>query len=584
MKRIKIPYGDADFESVRIGGYFYQDRTLYIEYLETFGSKYSVFLRPRRFGKSLFINMLKCYYGIEYKEKFDAIFNGLYIHENPTPLAHEYYIFQLDCSGVTTDSQAQIESSFLENVKVAIKRFLEAYEPYFGSKISREAILSQISAADMLKVFFTDVLPFLKDKKIYVLIDEYDHFTNELVTSNLEYFQKIVARNGFLRKFYEVLKIFAGYGVVGRMFITGVTPLTLDSLTSGFNITSAITLNPNFHNMMGFLESEVIDILEKIGIEKTQADFELLLADLREWYDGYRFCVEDMPHLYNTDMILFFAKEYLQKHIYPTNMLDNNIASGYQKIANIFRIGNNEEENFEHLKEFVEEGETTVLLTEQFNLELNFTLDDVWSMLFYMGMLTLKEAWGNLWALKMPNYVIKRLYFNYFTELSLREDLGKMMPSLRKAIQAMLLKGDIQPFMRVVEIALVKAHSNRDKIKYGEKHLKTLMIGLLFPFELYLIHSEYETESIYPDIFIERIPQVKINYEIVIELKYVKKENAEKIDTQTNKNLVDLAIEKGVQQLNDYMTTQRFNRPDIKGFCVVFVGNECSNIIPFEEY
>ena len=147
----------------------------------------------------------------------------------------------------------------------------------------------------------------------------------------------------------------------------------------------------------------------------------------------------------------------------------------------------------------------------------------------------------------------------------------------------MLFKGDIEPFMRVVEVALVKAHSNRDKIKYGEKHLKTLMIGLLFPFEMYLIHSEYETESIYPDIFIEKIPQAKIKYEIVIELKYVKKEDAEKIDKQTNRNVVELITEKGVQQLHDYMTTDRFQRPDIKGFCIVFVGNECRSIIPFEE-
>jgi transcriptional regulator with AAA-type ATPase domain len=197
-----------------------------------------------------------------------------------------------------------------------------------------------------------------------------------------------------------------------------------------------------------------------------------------------------------------------------------------------------------------------------------------------MGMTTIKDIWGNEYTFKMPNYVIKKLYFDYFTQLCLQRDFPPILDKLRVAIKNLVFEGNIKPFTEVIEMALTKAHSNRDKMQYSEKHLKTLMLGLLFMYETYLIHSEYETNSVYPDIFLERIPQAYLKYEIAIELKYVSKRDAsKKVNENSEKTLLQQAVEDGTAQINKYMKTERLNRPDVKGFCLVFVANKCKVII-----
>ncbi len=577
---MKISYGDANFKDLRLEGYFYQDRTEYIEKLEKLGSKYSVFLRPRRFGKSLFINMLACYYGVQYKDEFNVLFGDLYIGKNPTPLANQYFVLSFDFSGIKTDKIEEIEQGFVKNVLHTIHVFISTYIDYLQIEEGQvREILQSKSANEALSALLSNIAPSLKDKNIYVLVDEYDHFTNEIVTSNVEYFKEVVARNGFVRKFYEVLKMYAGKGAIGRIFITGITPLTLDSLTSGFNITLSYTLDRRFHNMMGFVESEVTELLR--GIAVPEAEIPTIQADLKDWYDGYLFDKEYGDHLYNTDMVLYFATKYVVNNTYPKQMLDNNIASSYDKIKKIFKIGNQEEIHFKDLKSFLETGEKASFLTEQFNLEYDFTSDNLWSMLFYIGMTTIKSVWGNEYTFKMPNYVIKKLYFDYFTQLCLQKDFPPILDKLRIAIKDLVFEANIKPFTQVVEMALTKAHSNRDKMQYSEKHLKTLMLGLLFMYETYLIHSEYEIDSVYPDIFLERIPQAYLRYEIAIELKYVSKRDAnKKISENEETTFLEKAVADGTAQINKYMSTERLNRPDVKGFCLVFIANKCKVIIP----
>lgn len=578
---IKIPYGQADFRSLITQGFFYQDRTQFIEKLELQNSYYPIFLRPRRFGKSLFISMLHCYYGVEYAPLFQKLFGNLYIGQHPTPLANQFFILSFNFSGVNTQNIETVGKSFLRSVQETLRRFLKTYNDHFKiSKAEQKEIFAETDAADMLKTFFGVLPEGIEPPLIYVLIDEYDHFTNELLAYSLTHFKSAVTENGYVRKFFEVLKIKANQGTVSRIFITGVAPLTVDSLTSGYNISSDLTMDIRFHDMMGFLESEVRDILQKIDVQEDQLDE--TLNDLRQWYDGYRFEPDAKQHLYNTDMVLYFSDKYAVKQRYPDKMLDTNIASDYQKIANIFRIGGNESENFKFLSKLVEEGEVQAIITHQFNLKNDFTIFDVFSMLFYMGMTTFKSVRGNIWTFTPPNYVIKKLYFDYFTALTLGKSVNHILYDIQQAVQELVFNGDIEPFAKIVGVALQKAHSTRDKIKYGEKHLKTLMIGLLFPYENYLIRSEYETEGVFPDIFLERIPQVDIKHEVVIELKYIKIADIEneKEDTTNNSiSLFDKTVEEGTKQIEKYMATERFQRPNIRGFCLVFVGNECQKII-----
>ncbi|MEM6316291.1 MAG: AAA family ATPase [Bacteroidota bacterium] len=560
---LKIPYGESDFHKFITNKYLYLDRTQFIEKLENWPSKYLVFLRPRRFGKSLFISILQHYYGLEHKEEFSSLFGQYYIGKHPTSLANSYLILRLEFSRIDTATHESTYRGFLDNVVTSVHQFLSAYKQFFTDQ-DQQNILTQTSPEGVLKALFSVISSKSTHSKIYVLIDEYDHFANELLSFDLDRFKSDVSTNGFVRKFYESLKTATGEGIIDRIFITGVSPITLDSLTSGFNIGSNITINPIFHDMMGFTHAEVKEILHKFQI--PQAKIPEILSDLAEWYDGYQFASSRNQPLFNPDMILYFLQQYGIDNSYPEVMLDTNVVSDYRKIRNIFSIGQQEVARFELLEQLVQKGHIDFPLTLLFNLEHEFTQDDFLSLLYYMGMLSFKEKSLIGWRCEIPNYVIKKLYFEYFTAIFLAQTrFGKATRPIGQAVTALLGKGNLAPFLKIVEQVLVENHSNRDELVYGEKHLQTLMIGLLFPYESYFIHSEYESKRGYPDIFLERLPNTPLEFDIVLELKYVKKSAKDKLDT---------VVEQVRKQLDGYMTSARFARPDVRGFYIVFFGGE----------
>jgi len=560
---IKIPYGESDFKKLVLEGYFYQDRTYFIEQLEKWNSNYPVFLRPRRFGKSLFISTLYYYYGLEYKDEFQSLFGKLYIGQHPTEAANSYLVLRFEFSRIDTSTHESTYAGFLTNTLLGARSFLATYAQFFTDS-DQNLILSQTSPEAVIKTIFGIVGSKKISHKIYLLIDEYDHFANELLSFDLDRFKSEVSRNGFVRKFYESLKTASGEGVVDRIFITGVSPITLDSLTSGFNISDNISMNPIFHNMMGFTHEEVAAILPQveIPIEKTSA----LMADLTAWYNGYLFTLDVQTRLFNPDMVLYFLKEYGIMGKYPHVMLDTNVISDYRKVRNIFKIGGKENDKFELLEKLVDDGFIDFPLTRLYNLEAPFTQDDFLSLLFYMGMLSYREISPIGWRFEIPNYVIKKLYFEYFTSIFLaKTNLVNTQRPIHKAVEALLSQGNPEPFFKIVEYVLAENHSNRDELSYGEKHLQTLMIGLLFPYESYFIHSEYESRKGYPDIFLEKMPNRAIKYDIVLELKYVKK---------SAQHTLKKVVEQAESQLGEYMHSERFSRPDVLGFYVVFLGGE----------
>ena len=560
---IKIPYGESDFHKLMMDNYFYQDRTQFIEKLEAWDSNYPVFLRPRRFGKSLFISMLHHYYGLEHKAKFPALFGKTYIGQNPTESANNYMVLRFEFSRIDTATHDSTYKGFLFNALEGATNFIAAYKEFFTEE-QRLLVRSQTSPESVIKAVFQSIKQNEVPHKIYLLIDEYDHFANELLSFDISRFKSDVSRNGFVRKFYESFKTATGEGIIDRIFITGVSPITLDSLTSGFNISDNISLNPIFHDMMGFTETEVETILHKSGIPTEKIPE--MMVNLTEWYDGYRFSIDAENGLYNPDMVLYFLKEYSIKNEYPLLMLDSNIISDYRKIRNIFKIGGNEKGKFELLDKLVKTGSINFSLTRIYNMEANFTQDDFLSLLFYMGMLTIKDVKNMRWRFQIPNYVIKKLYFEYFTSIFLEKTLfADTRIPLDDSIDELVNEGNPAPFFKVIEHILQENHSTRDELVYGEKHLQTLMIGVLYPFEAYYIHSEYENKRGYPDIFIEKMPDKPINYEIVLELKYVKKAAADKVDAIVTEAEIQLA---------GYMQSARFSRPDVRGFYVVYLGGE----------
>jgi hypothetical protein len=613
---IKLPYARADFGPMMREKCFYVDRTRFLEQLEVHAPVYTMFLRPRRFGKSLWISLLEHYYDVNKAAEFQLLFGNLDVGQYKTPLANQYLILRFDFSGIETNDVRKVHDAFLLKVKDGFQGFMSRYPDAF-TEVQEEIILNQTLASSVAVKFFGFYDKNRLQRPIYILIDEYDQFTNELLSFHFADFKEIVSENGYVRKFYEVLKEAAMKAYVARIFMTGVAPVTVDSMTSGFNIVTDISMHPFFHNLMGFTEAEVTDLLQKI--EVSEAQLPTILDDLRNWYDGYLFYRNAQTHLYNPEMVLYFMQYFQSVREYPQKMLTANVATDYKKIANIFRIAKDETLILTQLTQFLEAGTIKSYLTEQFNVALGFTISDIWSMLFYSGMTTIQSVLGNDYTFQLPNYVIKGLYYDYFMALQLGMSYGNLRHEIRESVYQLVMHGDIEPFTKYVARVLDKEHSTRDNYGYNEKHLKTLVIGMLFPYESYLIRSEMELNRRYIDVFLERIPQVDIKYEILLELKYVKKENRSKwadkdgkpVDppapptpvkkvAQSRKTktpippvvsvvpapvpvkpfLEDVA-ERGYQQLCEYMALSRFQRPNLLGFCLVFVDKECYKILPY---
>ena len=253
-------------------------------------------------------------------------------------------VLKFDFSGIQTGSPEITYRGFSFKVEKAIQQFFIAYRSHFSAEIKDE-VLSQSSPEIMLSSLFTYAR---EVAKIFVVIDEYDHFTNELFSFKTDEFEKIVSQNGYVRKFYEEIKIGTQEGSVDRFFATGVSPVTLDNMTSGFNIGTKLTQDVKFNEMMGFTEAEVVEILRMVGMEESLID--TALAELRIWYNGYLFESRASTRMYNSDMVLFFANEYHQKARYPDTLLDTNISSDYSKIHQLFRLGGEEKERWDLLE------------------------------------------------------------------------------------------------------------------------------------------------------------------------------------------------------------------------------------------
>jgi Predicted AAA-ATPase/PD-(D/E)XK nuclease superfamily len=572
---LKLPYGVSSFDKVAREEYYFVDRTPYIAQLEQLPEPYLFFLRPRRFGKSLFVSMLQCYYGLEYAEGFDELFGRFAIGQTPTPMAKRYLVLKLDFSRINTETRESTFAGFLENVKQGVNQFLHAYQTYY-TDLDNTYILAATEPSIVLSRLFertkiqqtANLLPY----KIYVLIDEYDHFANELVAFHLEEFKRTVSRNGYVRKFYESIKTATGEGVVDRIFVTGVSPLTLDSLTSGFNIGKHLSLDIQFHNMMGFTEAEVITILSGVGVD--EAAMPTTIDNIRQWYNGYRFSERSPIRLYNPDMVLYFAAELGRIGLYPTELLDTNIASDYGKLRDLFRVDGQEVQNLAVLNEIVTGPQISAQLTRQFSFEKDFTRDDLISLLFYLGIVTIKAAQLSRLIFEPPNFVITQLYFTYFQQIILRQaNLRTDDLRIYDRVLALAQENQITPLIEAVEAILLQL-SNRDAVGFDEKYIKAIFASLLYPTQIYTIHSEYETNRRYVDLLLTRRPPIDPNYQFAFELKYLKLAEADQVETKKAEALA---------QMQDYLQHDKLRSlRDLRAWIIVFVGPKAEVVLPVQ--
>jgi hypothetical protein len=349
----------------------------------------------------------------------------------------------------------------------------------------------------------------------------------------LQHFKKAVTKNGYVRKFYEVIKTATQSGVVDRVFITGVSPVTLDSLTSGFNIITHLTTELEFHDMMGFTEAETSHIIDLMLKDKSRKD--LVMNDLRKWYNGYLFYKKAKNRIYNSDMVLYFGKHFQRYQEYPDEMLDPNIAPDYGKLKAMFEI-QDPAGNYAVLERILYAQAIEENLIIQFSFERGFSDSQFVSFLFYMGYLTIEgvNPMTGLLRFAIPNLVIKELYWDYFAWLlTERESLSYTEFNIRERVASMAM-GNIESFLEMMT-DILQTLSNRDYINFDEKYIKLVMIGFISTAGIYLPKSEYETPAGYADLLLVSPPQHSLGFEYLLELKYIKKSDASESHVQKTK-------------------------------------------------
>ena len=414
------------------------------------------------------------------------------------------------------------------------------------------------------------------DEKIYVIIDEYDHFANELLGFHTEDFKQLVSKNGKVRKWYEILKK-GTENIVDRIFITGVAPITLDSLTSGFNISKDITRDARFNEMIGFTHSELVGLMDYQGISKQEQ--EQIVPIMKENYDGYNFSEESHEFMYNSNMSLYFLSEYVRFGKPPARLVDVNIASDYSKLGKMLDLCKGERR--EEIIEDTVSGKGVISdLTEKFNPAIGFTEKDLVSMLYYLGYLTITGEFLGKPELKIPNKVMKEIYGEYFLEiLKKNTDIELDESTLNEILEEIAIKGGIQKFTELVEKYLSNL-SNRDYQRFDEKYVKLIFYCIAMTFKFFNTKSEMEVNRHYPDLLMIPKQEPEKYFGIMIEFKYLKKSDVgvdAHIDPNNNANVsIDSKIlekqKEAKAQIEEYAKFEEIkNIPNLRKYTVVAV-------------
>ena len=551
----KLPYGISDYQRLIENEYYYVDKTKHIEKLENLSEPYIIFLRPRKFGKTLFTSTLENYYDIKKADKFEELFKNTYIGKNPTKQKNKYHILKFNFSGIDTTNEETTIKGFKNEIASSIKVFVEKYEMNFivNTEDEAEGILDNLVKAFNIQ---------RRNEKIYVIIDEYDHFANELLGFNTNQFKNLVSKNGKVRKWYEILKK-GTESVIDRIFITGVAPITLDSLTSGFNIGLDITQDRDFNEMMGFTNSELLQMIEDLEITKEEQ--KEILPIMKENYDGYRFSLKANEKIYNSNMCLYFLNKYVRFKEIPDQLIDVNIASDYSKLGSMLDLCKGEEREKIIEKTVSEEG-IIGEITAKFNPAIEFTEKDLVSMLFYLGYLTIGGQEFEMTELKIPNKVMKEIYTEYFMKiLSNNTNMQITDSEYVEILREIAIEGKIEKLVRLAQKYLENL-SNRDYVKFDEKYVKLIFYCISMNFKVYRIKSEMEVQRKYPDILLIPKDRSKNYKAVMIEFKYLKKEEESKLQEKQ---------EEAKKQIEEYAEMEEIKEiPNMNKYTVVAVNDK----------
>lgn len=563
-----IPYGMTDYASIIGSNYYYVDKTRYIAEIER-AARFFFIVRPRRFGKSLFLNMLGLYYDCYQKESFEALFGELYVGKHPTPNRNRYLVLKLSFSGISADP-AKMQSSFEQYVGRMLDAFAEKYTVFFANGFVDRMYLAE-RVESKLNLLCTTMRNL--GLKMYLILDEYDNFANNVLSSyGTDRYRALTHGDGFLREFLKSVKDNTD-DVIERMYITGVSPVTMDDLTSGFNIADNYSTDFRFNGMIGFSEAEVRTLIEYYKEEgKVSHTVDELVEIMKPWYDNYCFSGRSLqePPMYNSDMVLYFMNRYLSNQLPPDQMLDNNCRTDYNKLRHLIQMDRTFGINASVIQEIITTGGTLGSINPGFSAQEMVKPDNFKSLLFYYGMLTIDRVEAGNTYLSIPNQVVREQLYSYLAETYRNTNqMDLNVDELNQLMNRMAYCGEWEEYFSYIA-AQLKAQSAIREFMEGEAHVKGFILAYMGMNRYYMVQPEYEMNKGYSDFYMQpNLPQLPdMPYSYVVEVKYCARDSQ---DTLVDKLLADAA-----SQLNKYALCEKIQQTkgctELRKLAIVFRG------------
>ena len=514
-----IPYGIASFKQVRQENKYLVDKTMYFERMERAGN-FLFLVRPRRFGKSLFLNMLEAYYDINEKDNFPELFKGLYVADHPTENRNKYLMLHLDFSQVQGDMD-HIAESLNDYMTLRCNLFALKYKSFYPEEFT--TMLQQSRTGDAKLNLIGDLSRML-GLRLYLIVDEYDNFTNDVLNvKGHEAYHELTHGTGIYRELFKKFK-----PVFDRIIMLGVSPITLDDLTSGYNIALNMTMDSRFNQMLGFSEEEVREMIryyKEVGAIKPELTEDSIVADMKPWYDNYCFAEESFgkePSMFNSDMVCYYMSNLVDTGRRPKELIDPNTMTDYGKLKRLIKIDKTEGKRVEVIHAIAEKGFIKARLVSHFPAERMMEFGNFVSLLYYYGMLTIGGVVGERLRLIIPNNNVRLQYYHYLLdEYSSIHSID--LADLEDYFDQTALHGDWRPLMGFILKAYHDTTAIRQLIE-GERNLQGFMNAYLTLTNYYLVAPEMEFSHGYCDFFL--LPNYKVypmvEHSYILELKYLK--------------------------------------------------------------
>ena len=515
-----VPYGVADFATVIEQNLYYVDKTMFIPELEK-QPRNLFFIRPRRFGKSIFLSMLYSYYDCTQSHKFQSLFGNLWIGQHPTPLQGKYQVLFLDFSQITGNID-KLETKFNSYLSINLDAFVRQYSEYYQAEM--EEILAQEDFEEKMELIFKAAKA--HQYHLYLIIDEYDNFTNVILNERGEkVYHAITHADGFYRDVFKKFK-----GNFERIFMMGVSPVTLDDVTSGFNIGWNISIKPEFDEMLGFSTTDVMEMFtyyKEHGSIPADSDIDAIVNDMKPWYDNYCFAEEALKkktRMFNCDMVLYYLRNYMDNGCSPRQMIDPNTRTDYGKMKKLLQFDKLDGERKGIIRKIAEEEQIVTQLYESFSAYQIPKAEIFPSLLFYYGMLTIKGTRGSKLVLGIPNNNVRKQYYGYLEE-EYQAKAYVDVNQLTDYYYDMAYDGKWEEGLRFMADAYAKVSSVRDGVE-AERNLQGFFMAYLNLNDYYITAPELELNHGYCDFFLlPDLTHYASQHSYILELKVLSKKD-----------------------------------------------------------